>query len=103
MKKKIDRCDQHKKNLKISKGQSDSVNGRTDNTFVKGKGTKGQTTIYKTKHRKKDRVTRTPLKTGVELRCSGNASSFCFPSDTRHVTLITNHVISHELGKERIL
>ena len=35
--------------------------------MAKRKSTKGQTTIYKTK----DRVTRTPLKTGGELRCSG--------------------------------
>jgi hypothetical protein len=34
--------------------------------MAKRKSTKGQTTIYKTK----DRVTRTPLKTGGELRWS---------------------------------
>ena len=38
-----------KKNLKISKGQSESVNRKsTDNTMAKRKSTKGQTTIYKT-------------------------------------------------------
>jgi hypothetical protein len=31
----------------------------------------------------KDRVTRTPLKTGGELRCSGRVSSSCSTSDTR--------------------
>jgi hypothetical protein len=37
------------------------------------KRTKGQTMMYKTLHRKhrEDRVTRTPLNTGDELRCSG--------------------------------
>ena len=53
-----------KKSLKIPKGQSESVSRRTDNTMAKRRGTKGQTTINKTK----DRVTRTPLKTGSELR-----------------------------------
>ena len=42
-----------KKNLKISKGQSESVNRKsTDNTMAKRKSTKGQTTIYKTLRRK---------------------------------------------------
>jgi len=37
--------------------------------MAKRKRTKGQTTIYKTKrtHKTKDRVTRIPLKTGVNL------------------------------------
>ena len=38
----------NKKNLKITKGQSESVNRRTVNTMTKSKRTKGQTTIYKT-------------------------------------------------------
>jgi len=33
--------------------------------MAKRKSTKGQTIIYKTPHKPKDRVTRTPLKTGV--------------------------------------
>ena len=56
-----------KKSLKIPKGQSESVyRRRTENTMAKRKSTKGKTT-YKTK----ERVTRTPLKTGGELRCPG--------------------------------
>jgi len=39
--------------------------------MTKGKRTKGQTPIYKHAHKTKDRVTRTPLKTGGELSCSG--------------------------------
>ena len=37
-----------------------------------------------TKHtyKTKDHVTRTPLKTGGELRCSGRVSSSCSTSDT---------------------
>jgi hypothetical protein len=40
-----------------------------------------------TKHayKTKDRVTRTPLKTGGELRCSGGVFSPCSTSDTRSV------------------
>ena len=56
-----------------------------------------------TKHtyKTKDRVTRTPLKIGGELRCSGRVSSSCSTSDTRRVNLVTNPVICHELGKDR--
>ena len=40
-----------KKSLKILKGLSEAINrGRTVNTIVKIKRTKGQTTIYKTFH-----------------------------------------------------
>jgi len=42
-----------KKSLKIPKGKSEGVNpNETDNTMAKTKRTKGQTTIYKTLHRK---------------------------------------------------
>ena len=44
-----------------------------------------QRSTYKTK----DRVTRTPLKTGGELRCSGRVSSSCSTSDTRRVNLVS--------------
>jgi hypothetical protein len=46
--------------------------------------------IYKTK----DRVKRTPLKTGGKLRCSGRVSSSCSTGGTRRVNLVTNPVIS---------
>ena len=48
-------------------------------------------------HKTKDRVTRTPLKTGDEARCSGRVSRSCSTSRTRRVNLVTNLVISHEL------
>ena len=48
-----------------------------------------------------DRVTRTPLKIGGELRCSGRVRRSCSTSGTRRVTLHTNPVISHEWGKDR--
>ena len=56
-----------------------------------------------TKHAYKteDLVTRTPLKTGSDLRCSGKVSSSCSTSGTRRVNLVTNLVISHELGKDQ--
>ena len=63
---------------------------------------KGQTTIYKTYiYQTKDRVTRTPVKTGDELRCSGRVSSSCSTSDTRRVNLVTNPVKSRKRGKDR--
>ena len=51
-----------------------------------------------TKHtyKTKDRVTRTPLKTGGELRFSGRVSSSCSTSGTRRVDLLTNPVISRK-------
>jgi hypothetical protein len=49
----------------------------------------------------KDRVTRTPLKTAGELRCSGRVSSSCSTSDIRRVNLVTHPVISREWGKNR--
>jgi hypothetical protein len=45
--------------------------------------------IYKTLPRKKDRATRTPLSTGVELGCPGGVISSYSTSVTRHVTLVT--------------
>jgi hypothetical protein len=58
--------------------------------MAKRKRTKGQTTIYK------DRVTRTPLKTGDELRFSGRVNRSCSTSGTRRINLVTNLVRSHE-------
>jgi hypothetical protein len=58
-------------------------------------------TCRKHTYKTKDRVTRTQLKTGGELRCSGRKSSSCSTSDTRRVNLDTNPVISYERGKNR--
>jgi hypothetical protein len=71
---------------------------RTDKTMSKRKSSKGQT---KHTYRTKNRVTRTPLKTGGELRCSGRVSSSWYTSDIRRVNLVTNPVISREWGKDR--
>jgi hypothetical protein len=40
-------------------------------------------------HTTKDRVTRTKLKTGGELGCSGRVGSSCSTSDTRRVNLVS--------------
>jgi hypothetical protein len=46
-------------------------------------------------HKNKDRVTRTPLKTGGDLMCSGRVGSSCSTSGTRRDNLVTNPVIRH--------
>jgi len=43
-------------------------------------------------HKTKDQVTRTPLKIGDVLRCSGRVCSSCYTSSTLRVTLVTNPV-----------
>jgi hypothetical protein len=53
------------------------------------------------RHKTKDRVIRTPLKTGGDLRCSGRVSSSCSTSGIRRVNLVTNPVIFHEWGKDQ--
>jgi hypothetical protein len=52
-------------------------------------------------HKTKDRVIRTPLKTGGEIRCSGRVGSSCSTSGTCRVNLVTNPVTSPECGKDR--
>ena len=56
---------------------------------------------WSTKHSTtKEQVTRTPLKTGDERKCTGRVSSPCSTNDTRCVNLVTNTLISHEWGKD---
>ena len=55
---------------------------------------KGKQRSTKHTHKIKDRVTRTPLKTEGELRCSGSVSSSCSTSDTRRVNLETTREVS---------
>ena len=52
-------------------------------------------------HKTNDRVTRTPLKSGGELRCSGWVSSSCSTICTSRVNLVTYPVIRREWGKDR--
>ena len=48
----------------------------------KHNGRKNKQRSTKLTHKTKDRITRTQLKTGSELRCSWRVSSSCSPSDT---------------------
>jgi len=52
-------------------------------------------------HKTKDGVTRTPLITCGELRCSGIVSSPCSTIGIRRVNLVSNPVISRVWGKDR--
>jgi hypothetical protein len=69
--------------------------------WTKDKVRKDKQRSTKHTYKTKDRVTRTPSKTGDELRCSGRVSSSCSTSGTRGVNLVTNPVISREWGKDR--
>jgi hypothetical protein len=64
--------------------------------WPKEKGQKDKQRSTKHTYKTKDRATRTPLKTGGDLRCSGKVSSSCSTSDNRRINLVTNPVISHE-------
>ena len=86
-----------KKSWKIPKGQSEFVyRRRTDNTMAKRKVQKDKQRSTKHTYKTKDPVTRTPVKTGGELMCSGRVSSSCSTSVTRRVNLVTNPVINRE-------
>jgi hypothetical protein len=66
------------------------------------KGQKDKQRSTKHEHKTKDRVTRTPLKTGGEFRCSGRVGSIWSTVGTRRINLVTNLVISHEWGKKKL-
>jgi hypothetical protein len=65
------------------------------NKNIQHNGQKEKQRSRKYMHKTKDRLTRNPLKTGGELRCSGRVSISCSTSGTRCVNLITNPVINH--------
>ena len=77
-----------------TKGEIRIRKSKTDRQHEKGQKEKHRSTKHT--HKAKDRITRTPLKTGDELRCSGRVSSSCFTSGNRRINLVTNPVISHE-------
>ena len=89
-----------KKSLKIPKGgnQNPYIGEEQTTQWPKEKGQKDKQRSTKYTHNSIDRVTRTSLKTGGELRCSGRIYSSCSTSDTRRVNLVTSPVISHEWG-----
>jgi hypothetical protein len=80
---------QFKKSLKIPKGYPNPyIEYEQTTQLPKEKKDKQRSTKHM--HKTKDRVTRTPLKTG----CSGRISSSCSTSGTRRINLVTNPVIS---------
>ena len=84
-----------KKSLKIPKGQSKSVyRRRTDNTMGEKRIQKDKQRSTKHTYKTKDRVTRTPLKNGCELRCSGRISISCSTSGTSRKTDIPQRLTS---------
>ena len=85
-------------------GTNNSIKRKSDNLFLcnvlrtriskknrtqwpKEKVQKDKQRSAKHTHKTKDRITRTPLKIGGELRCSERASSSCSTSGTRCVNL----------------
>jgi hypothetical protein len=59
--------------------------------MAKRKMTKGQTTSTKHTHKTKDRVARTPLKTGGELGCSGRVSSSVAPAYAVYISQLIRY------------
>jgi hypothetical protein len=79
-----------KRSLKIP--QSEAVNWRrTYNTMAKGKGTSND--LQNITQKTKDLETRTQLKTGSELMCSGRDGSSCSTSGTSRVNLVTKFML----------
>ena len=91
-----------KKSLKIPNWGNQKLYIEEEQTiqWPKEKVQKDKQRLTKHTYKTKDRVTRTPLKTGGELRCSGRVVHYCSTSGTCHVNLVTNPVmiISHEWG-----
>jgi hypothetical protein len=84
-------------NTNHTKNQRKTTPNTTQTTqWPEEKGQKNKQRSAKHTYKTKDSVTRTPLKTGGELRYSGRVSSSCATSDTRHVNLVTNLVMNEE-------
>ena len=71
--------------------------------MVKRKRTKKQTMIYKTLQKTKDCAMRTSLKTDGELWYPVGEGSPFPTSYTGRVHIVTNPVVSHAQGKDRIV
>ena len=80
---------------KSKKEKQYSCQKRNDNRTNNG--------LQNTTQKTKDRVTRTSLKTGEELRCSGRVGISFSTNGIHHVTLVTNPVKSHGRVKDRIV
>jgi hypothetical protein len=95
---------QYKKSLKYQSGNQNSYIEEEQTTqwpTEKVQNNKQRST--KQTHKTKDRITRTPLKPGGELRCSGRVGSSCSASGTRRVNLVTNPVASHLCSYKEVL
>jgi hypothetical protein len=75
--------------VKIPKGgnQNPYIEEEQTTQWSKERVQKDKQRSTKHVHKTKDRVTRTPLKTGGELRWSGRVSSSCSTIGTRRVNL----------------
>jgi hypothetical protein len=72
------------------KEEIEDTKGVKDNTMAKRKRIEGKNRSTKHTHKTKDQVTRTPLKTVGELRCSGRVPSSYSTCGIRLVNLVTN-------------
>ena len=91
-----------KKSSKIPKGYNQNPYIEEQTTqWPKENKQKDKQRSTKHTYKTKDRVTRTSLKTGREIRWSGRVGSSYSTRDTRRINLVTNPVISHERGKDR--
>ena len=76
----------------FSKWKSEPVTRNKDNTMHKRKKDNNLQNTMQTH----DRVTRTPLKAGDDIRYTGRVNSSCSTSTTRHVTLGSHPVLVYE-------
>jgi len=86
-----------RKSLKTQKGPSESANRRrTDNIMAnRKKGQKHKHRSTKHTHKAKNRVTRTTLKTGGEVKCSG---THIFQS----ITMFNNVCCKYKLSRKKL-
>ena len=88
------------KSLKIPKGnQNPYIEEEKTTTMIKRKTYKQRSTKHT--HKTKDRVTRTPVKPGCDLRCSGRVGSSCSTSVTLSylLTLLFHIVVLYPIIK----
>ena len=85
------------RNIFIRGNQNPYIEEEQTTQWLKEKVQKDKQRSTKHTHRIKDRViiTRTPLKTGGELRCHRRVSSTCSTCGARRIILVTNPVICH--------
>jgi hypothetical protein len=85
-------CVTASRNLKVNQLINEDTKGVIEEEqttqWPKEKAQKDKQRSTKRTYKSKDRVTRTPLKTGSELRCSGRVSSSCSTSGTRCVKYV---------------